>query len=245
MSLDLTVPPMLAHTPLESPRTSTAHDGPVYTVAPRDLTFLLAECRRCLWRKVKLGKPRPRTPFPSIFQKFDRLQRGMFDGASTSAIDPSLGAGLLSCADARVVSKPISVPGAESRIRFRGAIDCVIKFESGEVGIIDFKTTSPHDDHVSLYTLQLHSYAHSFENPAVGPAASVAALGLLCFDPSGMVPLDEGRYAYVVDQTWIPIARDDGAFMAIVGLVCGMLDSDTAPQPGPRCGLCSREVDGA
>jgi hypothetical protein len=133
-------------------------DGRVFTLAPSDLTFLLRECVRCFWLKIARGQPRPQVPMPSVFTKMDKLQRDHFEGRPTADISTRLPAGELTCRGLSITSDPLELQGARSRIRFRGALDALIKFDSGSYGIVDFKTSAPNDATRANYALQLQPY---------------------------------------------------------------------------------------
>jgi hypothetical protein len=212
----------------------------VHTLAPSDLTFLLNECFRCFYNKVALHSRRPSQQMPKVFTILDRHQKEFFHGRKTSEIHASLPSGTVDCGDASVMSVPIEVPGSESRIQFRGSIDTALHFDDGTHGIVDFKTADPRDDHVDLYWLQLQCYALALEQPAFGKRelTPITALGLLCFEPDEMVQLKD-RMAYTTTPTWVPVKRDDRAFLSLMGLVCSILDNPTPPKPGSKCQWCA------
>jgi len=53
-------------------RTHAADRPAAWFLSPTDLSFLWQECPRCLYRKVVLGQPRPRAPFPALASRGDR-----------------------------------------------------------------------------------------------------------------------------------------------------------------------------
>src|SRR5688572_2737489 len=111
-----------------------------FIVSPSDLTFGFS-CPRCFHLKVVHGIAQPGT-FPRIFSLMDAAQRAFFEAKPTSALSPALPSGILLCAETRVCSVPIDVPGSMISLIFRGTLDCLIRYDAGGSGIEDFKTTN-------------------------------------------------------------------------------------------------------
>jgi len=125
-------------------------------------------------------------------------------------------------------------------------MDALAEFDDGTVGVIDFKTTNPNDDHVGRYSLQLHSYEHAVERPAIGAAVSrpVTLLGLACFEPAEMLRLPSGDLAYRTSASWLDVPRDDATFFAILDLVLGILEHPEPPPAAEKCQWCLRRNGG-
>lgn len=213
---------------------------PVFTLAPSDLTFLLHECLRCFYKKVVLGERRYSTPMPAIFTRLDKQQRAFLDGKKTNAVHAELRPGVLHCEDRSLRSQPIPLPSGRAAVQFRGAIDAAAEFDDGSWGIIDFKTTGAKDAHVRLYSLQLHAYALAAENPEHGEPtmAPVTQLGLVCFEPRSMMLLPDKDVAYRATPTWVPVKRDDSAFLSFIDLIAFTLCLPKPPAPTPGCRWC-------
>ena len=57
-------------------------------LAPSELGFLWAECKRCYYLQVVQGLRRPRPPFPSIFSRIDAAMKRRFAGEEWHSIGP-------------------------------------------------------------------------------------------------------------------------------------------------------------
>ncbi len=215
-------------------------DGDAWALSPSDLTFLYEECQRCFWLKVAGSLPRPRAPFPRIFGLIDRQTKEFFSGKRTEEISSELPPGRVLCGDRWVRSRPLEIPGHRRPVFLRGRIDTALTFDDGTFGIIDFKTTDPKSEHLSLYGRQLHSYALAAENAKRGSLQlkRVSIIGLLCVEPVGVAGHDEG-VAYYGEPHWIEIARDDDAFLAFLSQVLFLLEQDSPPAPTPGCPFCT------
>jgi hypothetical protein len=217
--------------------------APTYAISPSSLTFLWESCKRCFQLHVKYGIKQTGT-FPAVFRSLDRHQREFFEGKPTTAFDASLPAGTLLCADLRLCSVPMAIPGTKVSVVFRGNIDCQAQFAQGDNGIVDLKTTDPSDRHVGLYPRQLHPYAIAGENPAPGyPLITpITRLGLFCLAPTGMADGTDGNYVYEASGTWVEIERDDHAFFTYMRDVAAVLEFPRLMDPDPGCQTCQRQA---
>lgn len=217
---------------------ATAPAG-VVKLAPSDLTFLFDECERCFWFKVRGVLKRPSAVFPKIFTKLDGLTKDFFYGKRAEDMAEGVHPGRVAFGDRWVRSRPLEVPGHDTRVQLAGVIDTALALDDSSFAIIDFKTSEPKPEHVTFYGRQLHSYALAAENPAEGALelAPVTQLGLLCVEPTAMVGLDEG-VAYKGLATFQEIERDDGAFLAFLSRVLFVLERPDSPDPAPKCSYC-------
>ena len=211
-----------------------------WKLSPSDFAFLWRECQRCFYLKVVSGFNRPSSPMPSVFSKIDSIMKRYFAGKPTTEIAPDLPAGNVAFGEKQVESAPIHLSGRGSSCFIRGRFDCVVRFEDGSYGVIDFKTTSATSQHLSVYKWQLHAYAYALENPAPGKfsLSPVSRLGLLCVEPVEMLGLGEGAFAYKAQPAWVDCPRDDEAFKGFVGEVLDVLDRSEPPEASPTCGWC-------
>ncbi len=211
-----------------------------WKLSPSDFAFLWEECARCFYLKVARGFDRPRTPMPKIFIQIDGLLKGYFAGKSVSAISCALPEGSVAFNERWVESLPIAVPGRESTCFIRGKFDSVIAFDEGGYGVIDFKTSTSKDEHVPLYSRQLHAYAHALEKAAPGKLklTPVSRLGLVCVEPVAVVDIDAGIPAYKTELVWIECHRDDEAFISFLGEVLDVLDAPYPPGGNAACPWC-------
>jgi hypothetical protein len=216
-----------------------ANPRQVFKLAPSDMTFLFEDCKRCFYNKVALGVPRPSLPFPGLFTRLDKLEKGFYAQMRTTDVDQSLPPGSFSIGEHWVQSKTHRTPSQKACFFIRGVFDVAIEFDDGTFGISDYKTTSPKDDHVPLYGRQLHSYAFALEYPEQGKLhlAPISKLGLLAIDPVEMIKFNGGG-AFRLETTWIEVAKDYKAFKAFLSEVFTVLESGTAPAPDPKCRIC-------
>jgi len=129
-----------------------------------------------------------------------------------------------------------------------GKFDVAAAFDDGTFGVIDFKTTSPADKNIRLYSRQLHAYALALEHPAPGKLGltPISLIGILAVDPVEMVSIPGGRVTLRI-----------GGAHAIAGMsgidaqgIQSLLDRGsglTEPlegQPGARVQVKHQEVSG-
>jgi hypothetical protein len=211
----------------------------VIRLAPSDLTFLFDECERCFWFKARGVLKRPSAVFPKIFTKLDGQTKDFFYGKRAEEMAEGVRSGRVAFGDRWVRSKPLEVPGHETRVQLAGIIDTALALDDGSFAVIDFKTSEPKPKHVTFYGRQLHSYALAAENPAEGALelSPVSQLGLLCVEPMAMVGLDDG-VAYKGLATFMEIERDDGAFLAFLSRVLFVLERPEPPAAAPKCSYC-------
>lgn len=211
-----------------------------WKLSPSDFAFLWEECPRCFYLKVVRDFQRPRTPMPKMFIKVDSLNKKYFAGRGTADVASTLPAGTIEFGDKWVESVPITVPGHDGSCYIRGKFDSAIHFENDTYGVIDFKTSESKDEHVALYSRQLHAYAYALEHAVSGKLAlaPVSTLGLLCLDPVEMLDMSEAEYGYRVAPTWINCPRDDQSFLAFLGDVLDVLEEPEPPGGNPNCVWC-------
>jgi hypothetical protein len=209
-----------------------------FRVAPSDLTFLLNECLRCFYLKVARGIRRPPSPFPGVFTAMDRQQRTFFDGGPTSRLEKSLPSGTLDCSDIRVRSVPLGCTTSGSGIVLGGTLDALARFDNGSWGVADFKTVRAADPTLGKYIMQLQSYVLALEQPYAGPPRKVSQIGLMCFEPEEMIELHDGRFAFAATSTWKPFEREDAGFLAVLRMLCEMLESQKEPPADASCAYC-------
>ena len=210
---------------------------PIWTLAPTDLTFLWNECPRCFYRKVALGQPRPRAPFPGVFSAIDRAMKDALIGRRAEALGLGAPAGLIGSPDRWVRSDPIKVAGGSTSVVFGGRLDALVAYDDGSDGVVDFKTSLPGQAHVPLYGRQLHAYTWALERPASGQPSEVRALGLLCFTPGRFV-IGRSGAALRGALRWVEVPRDDVAFERFLAGVVRTLEAPEPPAPAVGCGWC-------
>ena len=211
-----------------------------YKLSPSDLTFLWDECPRCFYLKVVHGFGRPFSPFPSIFNKIDKLMKEHFNGHPAEEVSPELPKGRIEAGERWVESQPIVIPGIGASAYIRGKFDAVIAFDSGSYAVIDFKTSETRAEHVAFYGRQLHAYAYALENPGLNKLqlAPVTHLGLLSVAPAAMEIDEQEMVSYIGKITWQPIPKDEVGFLRFMEQVLSVLACENPPEPNPKCGYC-------
>lgn len=212
----------------------------VLKLSPSDLTFLWEECPRCFYLKVARNYRRPAAPFPSIFNRIDRLMKGFFEGMPAPEMAEELPDGMVKFGGLWVTSQTTHLPGRSTGFFIRGTFDTVIEFSDGSYGVVDFKTSQAKPEHVDFYSRQLHAYAYALEHPAAGALklAPVTCLGLLVVEPVHMDRTPDGRIAYLGDVTWQEITKDEAGFLEFMDGVIALLEAGDLPDPSPDCSYC-------
>lgn len=115
-----------------------------------------------------------------------------------------------------------------------------VTLDDGTHGVIDFKTSTPKAEHVAFYGRQLHAYALALEQPAAKgfALAPVTALGLIMFQPTDYSQTEHGAARLGGSVSWLPIPRDDEAFLGFLGQVVRLLDAAELPEAGDGCAWC-------
>ena len=220
--------------------------GMAWKLSPSDLTFLLEECQRCFWMKLAGGLPRPRAPFPKIFNLLDGQTKQFFRDKRTEEIAPGIKPGRVLHGDRWVRSGPIFVPGYASPVLLGGRFDTAFGYDDGTYGLVDFKTADPRSAHLALYGRQLHAYALAAEQAAPEglELRPISQMGLLCVEPTAMEASGDG-VAYRGEPHWIEIPRDDGQFMAFLSEVLCLLENPSPPEASENCAFCQYLSNGA
>jgi hypothetical protein len=215
------------------------------SLAPSDFAFLWNECPRCFYRKVLHKDPRPRSPFPKVFGTIDRAMKAFYLGRPTEVVAPGMPAGVIEHTDRWVRSVGLTLPGGSVVSEIRGSLDALVHCDDDTLAVVDFKTAEPNADHAATYSRQLHAYALALEQPCSGPAATVSALGLLCFLPDvfggGDLPdvFGGGDMASLTGQVeWFAIERDDQSFFRFLIEVASVLEEEEPPPASPTCMWC-------
>ena len=212
------------------------------SLAPSDFAFLWDECPRCFYLKVVRKERRPRMPFPKVFGTIDRAMKAFYMGQRSEAVAAVMPRGVIGQSDRWVKSAGLTIPGSPVVSEIRGSLDALIQCDDGSVGVVDFKTAEPNVDHVATYSRQLHAYALALEQPFSGPAATVSALGLLCFLPDSFGG-DAETVALTGRVEWFGIERDDPSFFRFLIEVASVLDADEPPPASTTCSWCRWKAD--
>ena len=222
----------MPHVPLSNGK------GRIWKVAATDLVFLWDECRRCFYHKFVNDIKRPSSPFPGIFRIIDHSMKTAVNGVRTDAI-LGMPPGTMQFSERFVESSPIFVAGHRDGIVVRGKFDVSVTMDDGAYGIVDLKTIAAIDAKIQRYVRQLWTYAYAVENAAPSKPSfkPVMSIGLLIYQPA-MFTHWRGVASLTGDLEYVPMKRDDAAFLALITNVLTLLELPTAPPQSPTCEFC-------
>ena len=217
-----------------------SREAKLFTIAPSDVIFLLAECQNCFYEKGRLGIKRPSTPFPGMFSKFADIESKYLLGRSTRELSEDLPEGQVHARERWVRSAELSLPGHDAKLVIRGRIDLGLKFNDGTFGLTDIKTAKRDRSLAEKYFMQLSLYSIAVEKPARDQVAMspISEMGLFVLEPDVMYAAGDG-YAVGFQGTYMPIERDDVRVYAQLDEVLSLLESPVPPEPSDSCGFCT------
>lgn len=205
-----------------------------FTIRPSDLTFGLSNCSRCLWLfywfKLDLPKIMP------LVAPLSALQEKQFRNTDLQKLHPSLPKGKIDHFGQKVLSKPISLNGTETRWSIAGKYDLLANNEDGTATLIDCKVSGKEEDQGEFYSSQLEAYVFAIENPKDGLPQKVSNLGLLKWRPDKVIA-HEDTYAFRVTQVYEPVQRNKEGFYKLLTQCIEMLEGPL-PDSGEKCTLC-------
>jgi len=207
----------------------------IHKVSPSTLSFLFEECKACFWESVVNRRPRPSTPFPSVFNMLDKIEKDILkrippQDLRLPGLTRPLMRGELVLGDLRVRSTPfLLVNGME--FVFNGKMDMAYDFEDKTCGILDMKTAQVKPEYVAKYGRQLNAYRNCLEHPAEGEPENVWRMGLVYFTPTrfiGYQPDMEGTLANEgiefsiqwVEVDFYDVATDPGLVSILSAVKC-------------------------
>ncbi len=211
-----------------------------FRISPSDLVFLWEECKRCFYLKVARNFRQPRSPMAKIFVIIDSKMKEYYSTKRTESIAGGIPPGSVEYSEKWVESVPMNVPGHESKFCIKGKFDTAFHFDDGTYGIVDFKTSDRNEEHIPLYSRQLHSYAIAVENPAPGQLElkPISKLGLLIFSPQIYTQGKTGMVGLAGHISWIEIPRHEDQFLTFLSNVAEVLEEPEPPQPSEECKWC-------
>ena len=212
-----------------------------HKLSPSDLTFLLDECKRCFYLKVKHNITPPSIPLPSIFSKIAGLLKTHYSGKRTETLHPSLPPGVVSYGERWVQSQVISIPGHADTCYIKGRFDVVVEFDDKTYGVIDYKTGNPEGKYTQFYGRQLHGYAYALEHPAAGALSlsPVSKLALLYFHPTAVSQNKKDWLSFDSEIVPIEISKNEDEYLGFIGQVLEILESPEPPAHGSECKWCA------
>jgi CRISPR/Cas system-associated exonuclease Cas4 (RecB family) len=173
---------------------------------------------------------------------FSSLQEKTFRGVHTEVIDSNLRPGKITKLAEWVKSKPLLIDGEITRWRILGKYDLVAENDDGTLALIDCKVSDSARDSGDFYSPQLEAYAYALENPQAGRAATVATMGLLIWKPDRVVGEDAGSYAFGVQQSYVPVPRNQEKFLKVLTDLINILEGPL-PESGSECATCNYLVE--
>ena len=211
-----------------------------YKLSPSDLTFLYDGCKRCFMLKVRHGIRQPSIPIPGVFSAISYLQKEYYSDRRLEEISLGLPPGVIRFGEQWVRSGSIEPPGRASTCYINGRFDIVAALDDGTYAVIDFKTGNPSEEKAGFYGRQLHAYAYALEHPAEDQLhlTPVSALGLLYFTPDRCELTGPERQILEGSMKWLPVPRDDAAFMRFLGQVVDLLDGPLPQADLQSCPWC-------
>lgn len=223
----------------------------LFRLSPSDFAFLWNECKRCFYLKSHGTLYRPRAPFPSIFGTIDVAMKRHFRGLRTTDVLPEMRPGVFLCEeqDAWVESKPIFPSNSDHNngVFIRGMIDCLVQYDDGTYGIIDFKTSSLSSKSIAMYARQLHAYAAALEDPSSGSElqkCQISDLGLIIYNPANFhTPLGDSEEdqrdldtvaaALTGNLKYMSVPRNDKQFYEFLTSIVDVLTLSSPPSAPP------------
>jgi hypothetical protein len=209
-------------------------------LAPSDFAFLYDECPYCFYMKVVHARPRPRTPFPSVFTRIDLAMKERYVGERAEGLVEGAPAGVIGASE-WVKSEELWLPGVSRPLVIGGQLDTTVACDDGSLAILDFKTSEPNADHVSVYSRQLHAYALAAERPASARPRSVSGLGLICFLPDWFRTKHTGAML-CGEVKYVRVELDQNGFERFLTDVGRLLDQPVPPSPSPTCIWCKWQL---
>ncbi len=149
--------------------------------------------------------------------------------------------GIVHLGEEWVQSKPIRFDGLTDQCYIKGRFDCVLKFDDGTFGIIDFKTAKATEEKTEMYSRQLQAYTHALENAVSGSHSliPIKKLGLLFFEPVGFEQDSLMSQSFRGRLKWVEVHRNDEKFIVFLREVMTLLSQANPPQSASDCNWCN------
>ena len=218
----------------------------IITLSPSSLDYQ-PKCPRCFYLDKVYNIKTKNFP-PPVFSRFDVLQKEFFLNKNTSDLTSQLPSGkffLEGELPGKILSDTLKDEKGR-KFKLGGIPDLVIKFDNGEFGIIDFKTTKFSPDKCDSYKYQLEAYAQIFENPGKTQTKEtplltpISHLGILQFDPNKIITSDDFGCNMIMKMDYSPLEkRDPDEFYKRISNILDILHSKSIPELSEDCGDCN------
>ena len=211
----------------------------IFNFSPSEFAFGFESCQKCYYDKKVYGIAL-RTPFPSIFSKFDSLQKNYYHTKSSKLISPDLEEGEIVANYNKMLYSEVLYDNKKRPFTMSGKIDGYIKHKDSFT-VIDFKTTNINEKKIDTYTTQLQSYALMLQKPRKDSLKlkPINKLGIFCFDPSNISATNGKDCSIYMNTKWFEIKRDDQSLIKYISGILEVLNSEEAPKENPSCGICN------
>lgn len=212
----------------------------IWKLSPSDFAFLWEECKRCFYLKVVKGFYRPRLIMPKIFSIIDLQMKKCFEDQRIEKLVKGIPSGIVEYADEWVESDLIRFTDIRSSCFIRGKLDTIVRFDDDSYGVIDFKTSEVNEDHINLYSRQLHAYSYALENPAPGKfsCSPISNLGLIIYEPQEFSIKNIEGASLKGDLKWLEIPRNDKMFLKFIHDLLILFENPEPPDTSPTCEWC-------
>ena len=213
--------------------------GKMFNFSPSEFAFGFESCKRCFYDK-KVNGIELKTFFPSMFSKFDSMQKNFYHSKSSKVISDELDEGEIISNYNKMLRSEILYDLKERPFTMSGKIDAYIKHKD-TFTIVDFKTTMINENKIGTYATQLQSYALIMEKPREGSLklTPIKGLGIFCFDPSNISKANDKNCNIHMNTKWFNIPRDDGNLIKYITKIQDVLYSKEIPESGTNCGICN------
>jgi len=213
--------------------------GKMFNFSPSEFAFGFESCKRCFYDK-KVNGIELKTFFPSMFSKFDSMQKNFYHSKSSKVISDELDEGEIISNYNKMLRSEILYDLKERPFTMSGKIDAYIKHKD-TFTVVDFKTTMINENKIDTYATQLQSYALIMEKPREGSLklTPIKGLGIFCFDPSNISKANDKNCNIHMNTKWFNIPRDDGNLIKYITKIQDVLYSKEIPESGTNCGICN------
>jgi len=177
---------------------------------------------------------------PKSFTKIDAVMKAYLRGRHTKGLAVGMPGGTFEHEERWVESVPLVIPGCTSTCSFRGRFDNVLQLDNGGCALVDLKTCHRRDEHLALYSRQLHAYPWCLEHPAPGAAyfGPIERMGVLIFEPNDFFKGVFFNGALLGPLYWLEINWDEQGFLKFLTEVVNLLDRPIPPDAPLNCPWC-------
>ncbi len=177
---------------------------------------------------------------PKIFNIIDAQIKTCFEGQRIERLVEGIPAGVVKHADEWVESQPIRFTDMKESCFIRGKFDTIVKFDDNTYGVIDFKTAEVNEDHINLYSRQLHAYAYALEYSASGKfsCTPISKLGLIVYEPKEFSHRGMEGASLNGALKWLEIPLNHKSFLEFLHDLLTLLEYSDSPNAEPSCEWC-------